>query len=293
MTIGRGVQSDAPPSPWDGSVAKVAETDVTAETQSTAGTPPASKTRGDAWSALYEQPAAMTADWGHHRIYAPAAYRRVLAQALVPIVHSEAIDLAHTFPTCWESTADGPVLSVLRSLAPDGSAIPGGTRAALASLPLAFQAYPVVVPSSEDAMQRRVVVDRVIAEQPTDIGAPLMMGDGRVSRAMAGRTRIALRAGRALPVTRALTAHLQEAGLLEPWPLRFDLGAGEAVDIRTLSVLTRSRLDDGRVYRAIAEFGVDAALFLSAHRLSLFKISALLWAARQAVARRTALAAAA
>jgi hypothetical protein len=240
----------------------------------------------DLWAALYDQPTAMAADWGHHRIYAPAAYKRILTQSIVPIVHTEAIDLARLFPTSWAVTADGPVLCVLRSLLTDGSGIPGGAKGALAALPSAFQAYPIVVPYTGDAMLRRVAVDKAIAEEPTDIGAPLMMADGRVSRATAMRTRTALKAGRMLPTTRALTRFLYEADLLEPWPLRFDLGSGKAVDIDHLMVFARSRLDDPRVHGAINAFGVDAALFLSAHRLSLFKIAGLLRTAKATVLPR-------
>lgn len=228
----------------------------------------------------------MTAEWGHHRIFAPQAYRGMRDRALVPIVHTEAMDLARLFPICWTRTPDGPVLSVLRALTEDGSGIPAAGRRAF--LPRAMQAYPVVVPSTPEAMADRIQVDRAIAEDPSDVGAPLMMGNGKVSRALATRTRTALATGRALPGTRDLTDGLDQVGLLEPWPLHFDLGGGQSVAIDHLLVLSRSRLDDPGLYRLIARHGVDAAVFIAAHRISLFKVSGLLRAAQAAAAGQPA-----
>ncbi|WP_342362791.1 SapC family protein [Terrarubrum flagellatum] len=240
----------------------------------------------DAWAQLYEAPAALSKDWGHHRIYAPAAYRLVRTASLIPIVHAEILALATLFPTCWATTPSGPVLSVLRTLLPDGAGIPGGEKGAVSALPLAFQAYPIVTPHEEGVEPQRIFVDRAIADAPTDIGAPLMLTDGRLARATAARARTALQAGRALPATRALSRFLHEEGLLEPWPLRFDLGEGESVDIDHLMVLSRARLDDPAVYKAIRSFGIEAALFMSTHRLSLFRVSGLLSAAKAAIAAR-------
>lgn len=242
----------------------------------------------DAWSELYEAPAALSREGGHRRIYAPEAYRPVRTASLVPIVHNEILDLAVLFPTCWATTPAGPVLSVLRTLLPDGTGMPGGSRNLASVLPGAFQAYPVVVPHSEDAEPRSIVIDGAIADQPTDIGAPLLLADGRLARATAARARLALRISRALPATRALSRFLHEEGFLEPWPLKFDLGGGESVDIDHLKVLSRARLDDPGLYKAVRRFGVEAGLFLSAHRLSLFRISGLLSAAKAAVAARAA-----
>jgi hypothetical protein len=238
------------------------------------------------WLALYEQPTPLTAQWGHHRIYAPSAYRRIRDLTLVPIVHTEVMDLARAFPTCWAMTGEGPVLSVLRALTEDGSGIPASVRKAPGALPRALQAYPIVIPSAAEAFDGRIHFDCVIAEDPTDIGAPLMMADGKLSRASALRGRIAAGLGRTLPVTVGITRALHEAGLLEPWPLRFDLGHGQTVDIRHLFVLSRARLDDPALYRIIAEFGAEAAMFTAAHRLSLFKVSGLLAAAKAVAGER-------
>jgi hypothetical protein len=239
----------------------------------------------DLWDALYEKPSVLTPDWGTHRIFSPFAYKHIRNLYQAPIVHSEVLHLARTLPTCWLATDEGPVLVALRSLIGEPAAIPKAARA-LATLPLALQAYPVVVPSGSTA-DGRIQVDRALADEPTDIGAPLMMGDGRPSRAMALRARAALRAGRSLAATRDLTQRLAEAGLLEPWPLQFDLGQGETVRREEFLVLARDRLDDPVLYAAIAAHGIEAGLFIAAHRLSLFRVPSLVSAARAAAAARS------
>ncbi|MBN9062946.1 MAG: SapC family protein [Rhizobiales bacterium] len=238
------------------------------------------------WSQIYEATALLTKELGHRRIYAPAAYRQVRALSLVPIVHTEVFDLAALFPTCWTMTPEGPELMALRSLLSDGSAMPGGEKAGLTVLPLAFQAYPFVVPHGEVAASEAVLVDLAIADQPSDIGAPIIMADGQPARATLTRARLALQTGGVLGVTRALSQFAHEEGLLEPWPLKFELGDGESVDIDGLMVLSRARLEAPGVRKAIRAFGVEAGLFFSAHRLSLFRISGLLSAARAVVAAR-------
>lgn len=240
----------------------------------------------DPWSDLYENPTAIAADWGHHRIFSPVAYRRLRDRPLIPIAHTEAIALAHLSPTCWVDTPAGPCLSVLRSLGSDGSGMPMAARKSIANLPAILQAYPVVVPRRSEEVTGAVRVDRTIAEEPTDIGAPLLMADGKASRAVGMRTRIAMKLGRALPETAALSAFLSAEGLLEPWPIDFDLGHGERARYDGLRVLARSKLGERALYRAFAKFGIDAAVFVAAHRISLFRVSALLGAARAAAGAR-------
>jgi hypothetical protein len=52
-------------------------------------------------------------------------------------------------------------------------------------------------------------------------------------------------------------------------------------------VISRANLGDPGVYKAILGFGPEAALFLSAHWLSLFRVSALLAAAKAVIAERS------
>lgn len=239
----------------------------------------------DFWSRLYESPEALTADWGHNRIYAPIAYPVVRTACLVPIVHTEVLELAQLFPVCWAMSQSGPELCVLRSLVSGGRAMPA-PRMLKSALPKVFHAYPIVVPHDDGLAAGPISIDTAIADQPTDVGAPLMMANGRPTRAVSMRIRMASEAGRTLPTTRALSRFLYDFGLLEPWPLEFDLGA-DAADLGELMVIARSRLDDPSVYKALLGFGADAALLLSAHWLSLFRISALLSAARATVAAST------
>jgi hypothetical protein len=234
---------------------------------------------------MYEQPAALARDWGHQRIYAPVSYRPARSMPLVPIVHTEVLNLAVLFPTCWVVANNGPTLCVLRSVLQDGSGIPGGNKGVLAAMPTALRVYPVVVPHQSDGEQS-IVIDRAPADQPTDIGAPLIDADGRLTKAVVTRAQSALAAARALPATRAISKFLHESGLLEPWPLNFDLGNGARADVDNLMVLSRGRAGDALLSRAISRFGPEAALFFSAHWLSLFRISGLLSAARAAVGAR-------
>jgi hypothetical protein len=235
------------------------------------------------WLSLYERPTPIKDTWGHHRIFAPASYRRLRNLPLVPVVHTEAMTLARFFPICWAATGSGLVLSALRSLTDDALGMPPIARTPVAALPQVLQAYPFVVPESAAAMDGALLADRVIAEDPTDIGAPILMANGKLSRAAAARTRLALKLGRTLVATRTLGGTLSDAGLLEPWPLQFDLGSGRSVDIGTLSVVSRSRLDDPALHALVLDHGVDAGLFISAHRMSLFRVPALLAAAKAAV----------
>jgi hypothetical protein len=232
----------------------------------------------DFWSRLYEAPEVLTADWGHHRIYAPVAYPIVRTSALVPVVHTEVLDLAKLFPVCWAMSPHGPELCVLRSLLAGGRAMPS-TRVLAAALPKVFHAYPVVVPHDDGLAAGPISVDTAIADEPGDVGAPLMTANGRPTRAVSTRIRMAADTGRTLATTRALSRMLFEHGLLEPWPLEFGLGE-DAADLGELMVVSRARLGDPGVYKTVLGFGADAALFLSAHWLSLFRVSALLSAAK-------------
>jgi hypothetical protein len=234
----------------------------------------------DFWSRLYEAPQVLTADWGHHRIYAPIAYPVVRSSFLVPIVHTEVLELARLFPVCWAMSAAGPELCVLRSLLRDGRAMPAA-RMLVSALPKVFHAYPVIVPHDDGLAAGPISVDTAIADEPTDVGAPLMTANGRPTKAASTRIRAASETGRALQTTRALSRALHDAGLLEPWTLDFGLGE-EAADLGRLMVVSRTRLGDPSVYKTILTFGSDAALFLSAHWLSLFRVSALLSAAKAA-----------
>lgn len=230
------------------------------------------------WSSLYEKPTALTPSWGHQRIYSPYAYASIRHGTVAPIILAEAMALAQYYPVCWRLEGDFPVLSVLRSLLPNGL----GHYGPRIPLPLGAQVYPFVVPDAEAFVQQRLLVDDVIADQPTDIGAPLILDTGRMSPAALSRSRNALLLGRALPATVALSWDLMKAGMLESWPLRFDLGRNGKVDRQDLMVLSASKLSSPALFTLIQKHSASAGLFLGFHRLSLFRISALLQLAKAA-----------
>ncbi len=239
-----------------------------------------------ALSDLYEQPTVLSASSGHLRIYAQIAYKAVRHARMVPVVIAEAMVLARYFPLCWRDGPEGPELIALRSLLPDGEGQPGDSRNREIALPLALQAFPMVVPDSNAIERQQLYFDRTIADAPTDIGAPILLPTGKLSRAALMRAKIAVSVARAFPETMALSRELHAAGLLDPWPLAFDLGHGETVEIGGLSVLAPGRLDDGALYDLVAAFGPQVGLFVSLHRTSLFRAGVLLAAARHAVAKR-------
>jgi hypothetical protein len=233
--------------------------------------------------ALYEEPRILSAATGHHRIFAQAAYRLVRQLQFAPAVIAEAGHLARLFPLCWRRSEEGPVLVALRSLLPDGRGHASDAPVQEPLLPLTLQAFPLVVPNAEIIAQQKVVFDATIADHPSDIGAPLLMSNGKFSRAGLERARKAISIAQALPDTLAVGESLLEAGLLEPWPLQFDLGHGEHVVIEDLMVLSSSRLRADELTGVVMRHGVGVGLFLSLHRASLFRIGNLLLSARKAV----------
>lgn len=232
---------------------------------------------------LYEHPTVLDVATGHQRIFSQVSYKLVRELQFAPAVLMEAGQLARLFPLCWRMTGGVPILGALRSFLPGGAGQSPDAPMHEALLPLVLQCFPLVVPSSEALMQQQVLFDATIADSPTDIGAPLLMGDGRLSRAAMARAKKAITFARAQPATDALSADLATAGLFEPWPLRFDLGHGEKVEIDDLLVVAASRLRADEVSTIVSRHGVGAGLFLSLHRASLFRASHLLAAAKQAV----------
>jgi hypothetical protein len=223
------------------------------------------------------------------RIYSPFSYPLPRRAALVPVVLAEAERLAPVFPLVWQSGEEGPRLSCLRSLQEDGSGFAAGTQDRLAVLPLLLQAYPFVLPAAPalDGDNPRLL-DVAGADLPSDAGAPITASDGRLTSAAELRLRALSIFERDLGRTSAIGRMLGELGLLEPWPLRFDLGHGRHCDVEGLAVVRASAFDTPRLQPVLARFGLAAARILSLHRLSLFRAATLLAAAREAVAREVA-----
>jgi len=239
------------------------------------------------WEDLYENPRRLTSEWGHSRIFAPEAYAHVRTRQLVPIAHTEALTLAAYFPICWQSRQGRIELCALRSLLDDGRGHAVKSTYASGALPLALRAFPVVVTAPSGGPDE-IWIDDMVADQPTDIGAPLLMADGRLSRGTTLRIQAATAMRQSIDQTRRLTDALVDGGLLEPWPLNVDLGPdGFKVQFDDLLVVRASALPTPDMLRFLRTFGVEAAMFLTAHRISLFRTSILLHAARAAATKET------
>ncbi|PPD16078.1 MAG: hypothetical protein CTY25_03650 [Methylobacterium sp.] len=233
--------------------------------------------RMDVWNSFYENPTVVGMEWGHERIYAAPSYRLVRFLCDAPVTLGECQVLARWYPLCWRRSDDGLVLVALRSLLPEGEGHYPENRA---PLPLCLQAYPFAVPDPESIERQQLVVDRVIADRPTDVGAPIVMANGRMSTGAVIRARLALQVARGLQATTALSRDLDAAGLLEPWPLDFDLGQGRRAGRSDLSVIAASQLGNPLLATIVERHGVDAGLFMAYQRISLFRIGFLLQLAK-------------
>ena len=76
-------------------------------------------------------------------------------------------------------------------------------------------------------------------------------------------------------VTGAIGSALAELDVLEPWPLKFDIG-GNNVEIPDLLVIRPSAFEGGQFSRLLGNFGVPCARMLGLHRISLFRAGVLL-----------------
>lgn len=223
------------------------------------------------------------------RIYSPFSYPLPRRAPIVPVVLAEAERLAPAFPLVWQSGEEGPRLACLRSLHEDGTGFPAGTQDRLAVLPLLLQAYPFVLPAAPSPTgDNPRLIDVAGADLPSDAGAPITSSDGRLTNAADLRLRALSLFERDFARTSAIGRMLGELALLEPWPLRFDLGAGRICDIEGLAIVKGAAFDTPRLQPVLARFGLAAARLLSLHRLSLFRAAALLASAREAVAREGA-----
>ncbi|MCA1951746.1 MAG: SapC family protein [Hyphomicrobiales bacterium] len=232
------------------------------------------------WTELYENPTVLGAEWGYERIYSALSYAHIRALRQAPIMVGEARTLAAAYPLCWRIVDGLPVLQALMSLLGDGK---GHYPAPNRPLPLALHAYPIAVPDPESVANQRLIIDRVFPDAPSDIGAPILLENAKMSKGAIARARLAVSVARGLQFTNALSRDLLDGGFLEPWPLKFDLGAGVSVLRDDLMVVAAARLGRPELFGLVETHGVDAGLFLATQRLSLFRISALLGLAKAAV----------
>ena len=231
----------------------------------------------------YESIRPLTAERGNARIFAPNAYPLVRNTQLVPIVHIEALALATFFPICWQEGAPRPQLIVLRSLNRNGSGQPGGSPANPATLPLALRAYPFAVGMGARQKQNTILIDDAIPDKPHGIGAPILTSDGRAGRGTQTRLQTAIAFNKALAMTEKITDELCSSGLLEPWRWESD-DAAKSVAEANLLVVRPNAYDSAKVFRFVRKCGAAGASFLGAHRISLYRASALVQAAQAAKA---------
>ena len=239
------------------------------------------------WRELYESPRRLTPKWGHCRIFAPEAYELARTLQLVPIVHAEALSLAAYFPIVWHVRNGATVLCVLRSLLAGGLGHPVKPAHAAGGLPLVLRGFPVIVTAPTTGGDE-IWIDDVVADQPTDVGAPILMEDGRLSRGSAQRVQVIIRLRQAIDTTHRLTEALANHRLLEPWPLDLELApGGQRIRFDNLMVVRPPASPDPDLIKHLREFGIEAATFIAAHRISLFRIAILLQAARAATMKET------
>ncbi|KQT48888.1 hypothetical protein ASG43_08590 [Aureimonas sp. Leaf454] len=233
---------------------------------------------------LAENPRGLSGELMTARIYSPFAYPLPRQTQIVPIVAAEVERLAASFPIVWRRSEAGLELVALRTLLPNGAGYVPGTDRVLSLLPLVFQAYPFLLGDVGEGGEKRRMVDVAVPDEPTDAGACMTGADGRLSRG----TELRLRALELFEWDRDRTAAiggaLETRGLLEPWPLRFDLGHGRRCEILDLLIVGPKHFDTPALSPILGEHGVGAARLFGHHRLSLFRAGALLQAAQAAVA---------
>ena len=222
---------------------------------------------------LGERPIALEKEVLRRRIYAPHAYAPVRDLAVVPIVHSECMALASWFPVVWRRRKAGAELVTVRALLDDQRA---QLPAARPLLPLRLHAYPFVFDPARpiDATSPRML-DDVFADTPTDVGATITTTTYKTGRATTMRLAVLDRIAGESELTDAIGSALATRGLLEPWPLKFDI-EGEIIGIPDLLVVRASSFHDGSLAPVVSQFGVPSASLLGLHRISLFRAGLLL-----------------
>ena len=225
-----------------------------------------------------QRPVPLERDALRRRIYAPVAYAAVRDQAVVPVVHTEAYQLAAWFPLVWRARGTEHDLVVVRALLDDQRAQPRAATRAL--LPRILQAYPFVFEATNpQGIEGGRMLEDVFADQPTDVGASITTVGGKFSRAALLRFRILDGLAGDLTTTRRIGEVLASSDLLEPWQLKFDI-AGRTVEVPNLFIVRQDTFETGKLSPVLEELGAPSALVLGLHRISVFRAGALLATAR-------------
>jgi SapC len=231
-------------------------------------------------SSLYENPVRPTSVHGGSRIFAQVAYRTVREAQTCPVVHTEGLKLAALYPICWLAGGRRPALIALRSLRTDGAGYPPGIAAIPSALPLALQAYPFVV--GRDAVRgdgAGIMLDNVIADEPTDVGAPILTPQGKLTRGAEVRLQAAAAFTNGLEFTEALTDALVAEECLERWQID-PAALPQEASVPDLLVIAPAEKVAARLFQVVHRLGASAGTFISVHRISLFRISVLVQAAK-------------
>jgi hypothetical protein len=230
----------------------------------------------------YENPIRLTGAAATRRIFSPLAYANVRHAHVVPVVMPEAWALASWFPIVWQRTETFYQLVAVRSLFADGRGYLPVVESSPGLLPLLLQAYPFLIDPTvaPDASTARWI-DDVIADSPSDIGAPVLLADKRPTKASRLRLGMLDLFQKHWLNTHAFALQLSELGLLEPWNLTFDI-EGHSVGVDNLFIVRQSAFDTGLLAPVASCHGAMAAQLLALHRISLFRAGALLSAARAA-----------
>jgi hypothetical protein len=233
---------------------------------------------------LYKNVEPLGAAHGGMRIYSPISYELVRQIQIVPIVHIEALPLAAWFPVCWQTQTERPALVALRSLRADGSSQPPGSPDNMTSLPLVLRAYPFAVtpPGANDGPDTRYLED-TSADRPTDVGAAIFLPDGRPGRGAQMRLRAVTAYHEAQQLTEQMTDVLLSQNLFEPWPLEFKVGA-EQLNVENMLIVRQTAFGQTSIVNFLKQFGSAGALFLGAHRTSLFRAGNLVQSAQSRAA---------
>jgi SapC protein len=225
-----------------------------------------------------ERPIALAGDVLRRRIYAPAAYAQARDSAVVPVVHTEAYQLAAWFPLVWRRRGGEYDLVAVRALINDQRAQPAVARGLL---PRILHAYPFVFapgpPPGPDSVR---MFDDVFADHPTDAGASITTASGRLARATVLRFRMLDELAREFPVTYRIGQELAARNLFTSWRLKFHI-EGHEVELPDLFIVRPEVFETGALAALLQQLGPAAALILGLHRVSIFRAGALLASARQ------------
>jgi hypothetical protein len=233
-------------------------------------------------ASLYENPVSPSAVHSGTRIFAPESYRAVREAQTCPVVHTEALNLAAFYPICWIAGGARPTLVALRSLMPDGHGHLRELARIPSALPLSLQAYPFIADTPvEHGGESPILIDNVIADEPTDIGSPILTTQGGLTRGAETRLRAAAFFRTDLPQTERITDALVEVDCLVPWvvdPKALPSGAR----VPDMLVVGPVEKVSDRLYQVLRRLGSIGGIFLGAHRISLFRIAGLVRAANEA-----------